>query len=112
MCDSQYFAFYFSWRDCSLFTVRLAEPLPLKHAVELALSHGAAATDTDEQRAYASYHEARNQYIPQLIVGSGLGKSWGFPLSLEGIRAVDIEFEFAVRDLQPSAAGICARGQV
>jgi outer membrane protein TolC len=52
--------------------------------VQLALNHGAAGTDTDEQRAFASYHEARNQYIPQLVVGSGLGKSWGFPLSLEG----------------------------
>lgn len=61
-----------------------AEPLPLKQAVELALNHGAAATDTDEQRAFASYREVRNQYIPQLVVGSGLGKSWGFPLSLEG----------------------------
>src|ERR1041385_1569517 len=62
----------------------LAEQLPLKRAVELALSHGSTSTDTDEQRAFASYHEARNQYIPQLVVGSGLGKSWGFPLSLEG----------------------------
>src|SRR5882724_3833018 len=62
----------------------LAEPLPLKQAVELALSHGSAGTDSDEQRAYASYHEVRNQYMPQLVVGSGLGKSWGFPLSLEG----------------------------
>src|SRR5215475_11913476 len=62
----------------------LAEPLPLKRAVELALSHGAASTDSDEQRAFASYHETRNQYIPQFVVGSGLGKSWGFPLSLEG----------------------------
>ncbi|HEY2363701.1 MAG TPA: TolC family protein [Candidatus Angelobacter sp.] len=61
-----------------------AEPLPLKQAVQLALNHGAAGTDTDEQRAFASYHETRNQYIPQLVVGSGLGKSWGFPLSLEG----------------------------
>ncbi|HEV2960520.1 MAG TPA: TolC family protein, partial [Candidatus Angelobacter sp.] len=38
----------------------------------------------DEQRAFASYHEARNQYLPQLAVGSGLGKSYGYPLSLEG----------------------------
>jgi outer membrane protein TolC len=63
-----------------------AEPLTLKHAVELALAHstttGAAAAD--EQRALASYEEARNQYVPQLVVGSGLGASWGFPLSLEG----------------------------
>jgi outer membrane protein TolC len=42
------------------------------------------AAGADEQRAFAAYHEARNQYIPQFIVGSGLGKSWGFPLSLEG----------------------------
>jgi len=63
-----------------------AEPLPLKRAVELALSHSttAAAASADEQRVFASYREARNQYIPQLVVGSGLGKSWGFPLSLEG----------------------------
>jgi len=76
------------WVVCVLFfgwsISTLAEPLPLKRAVELALSHGSAATDSDEQRAFASYHEARNQYIPQMIVGSGLGKSWGFPLSLEG----------------------------
>jgi outer membrane protein len=38
----------------------------------------------DEQRAFASYHEARNQYIPQVVAGAGLGASWGFPLSLEG----------------------------
>jgi outer membrane protein len=64
----------------------LAEPLPLKRVVELALSHSTvtAATAADEQRAFASYHEARNQYIPQMIVGAGLGASWGFPLSLEG----------------------------
>ena len=63
-----------------------AEPLPLKRAVELALAHSttAAAASADEQRVFASYREARNQYIPQLVVGSGLGKSWGFPLSLEG----------------------------
>ena len=63
-----------------------AESLPLKRAVELALAHSttAAAASADEQRVFASYREARNQYIPQLVVGSGLGKSWGFPLSLEG----------------------------
>jgi outer membrane protein TolC len=63
-----------------------AEPLPLKRAVELALAHSttAAAASADEQRVIASYREARNQYLPQLSVGSGLGKSWGFPLSLEG----------------------------
>jgi outer membrane protein TolC len=61
-----------------------AEPLTLKRAVQLALSRGAAAGSADEQRAMFSYQEARNQYIPQLVVGSGLGASWGFPLTLEG----------------------------
>jgi outer membrane protein TolC len=67
-------------------TTLAAEPLPLRRAVELALSHSTTAgvASADEQRAFASYREARNQFIPQFIVGSGLGKSWGFPLSLEG----------------------------
>ena len=63
-----------------------AEPLPLKRAVELALAHSTTAGSAvaDEQRALASYHEARNQYLPQIIAGAGLGASYGFPLSLEG----------------------------
>ena len=63
-----------------------AEQVPLKRAVELALAHSTTlqASQIDEQRAFASYHEARYQYLPQLTVGSGLGKSYGYPLSLEG----------------------------
>jgi outer membrane protein TolC len=64
----------------------LAEPVPLKRVVELALTHatGAAITAADEQRAFASYRELRNNYIPQLTTGAGLGYSYGFPLALEG----------------------------
>ena len=63
-----------------------AEQVPLKRVVELALVHSSTmqASQIDEQRAFASYHEARYQYLPQLSVGSGLGKSYGYPLSLEG----------------------------
>jgi len=63
-----------------------AEQVPLQRVVELALSHGAAmaAADAAAQRAYAAYRETRNQYLPTVVVGSGLGKTWGFPLSLEG----------------------------
>ena len=52
----------------------------------MALAHSTTmqASLIDEQRAFASYHEARYQYLPQLTVGSGLGKSYGYPLSLEG----------------------------
>jgi outer membrane protein TolC len=63
-----------------------AEQVPLKRVVELALAHSTTmqASLIDEQRTFASYHEARYQYLPQLTIGSGLGKSYGYPLSLEG----------------------------
>jgi outer membrane protein TolC len=63
-----------------------AEPLPLKRAVELALTHSTVTgmATADMQHAYSAYHESRNNYVPQLVIGSGLGKSWGFPLTLEG----------------------------
>src|SRR4051812_31888929 len=66
--------------------VLLAEPVPLKRVIELALSHatGTAIAAADEQRAAAGYREARNTYVPQLSTGAGLGYSYGFPLSLAG----------------------------
>jgi outer membrane protein TolC len=63
-----------------------AEPLPLERAIRLALAHSTTSTiaHADVQRAFASYRELRNNYIPQLVVGSGLGWSYGFPLTIEG----------------------------
>jgi outer membrane protein TolC len=63
-----------------------AEPLPLQRAIELALAHSTASAvaSADVQRTYASYREIHNNYLPQIVVGSGLGWSYGFPLSLEG----------------------------
>jgi outer membrane protein TolC len=63
-----------------------AETLPLARAIQLALAHGtsSAIANADVQRTFAAYREVRNAYLPQLIVGSGLGFSYGFPLSLEG----------------------------
>lgn len=70
----------------SLAVQAVAEPLPLKRAVDLALAHATLAgiAAADVQHASNTYQESHNAYIPQLIFGSGLGKSWGFPLSLEG----------------------------
>src|ERR1700719_4066057 len=64
----------------------LAEPVSLKRVVELALTHatGAAIASADEQRAAAAYRELRNNYVPQVSTGAGLGYSYGFPLALEG----------------------------
>src|SRR6266481_3923027 len=72
---------------CLCLAVRAsAEPLPLKRAVELALTHSTVTgiATADMQHAYSAYRESRNNYVPQLVLGSGLGKSWGFPLTLEG----------------------------
>lgn len=64
----------------------LAEPLTLKRAVELALVHSPETGQAiaDEQRASSSYREMRDQFIPQLLIGSGLGETWGYPLTLGG----------------------------
>ncbi|HXO32746.1 MAG TPA: TolC family protein, partial [Candidatus Acidoferrales bacterium] len=64
----------------------LAEPLTLKHAVELALQHanGAAIAAADQQNAAANTRELRSSYLPQLTTGAALGWSHGFPLSLAG----------------------------
>jgi outer membrane protein TolC len=63
-----------------------AEPLPLERAIRLALTHSttSAIASADVQRAYASYRELRNMFIPQVIAGSGLGWTYGYPLSIEG----------------------------
>ena len=62
-----------------------AQTITLRHAVELALTHSGQATlaDADHDKALAAYHEARSAYLPRLVLGSGLGASYGFPLSLE-----------------------------
>lgn len=63
-----------------------AEPLPLERAIRLAFAHSttSAIANADVQRAFASYRELRNNYLPQVGVGSGLGWSYGFPLTIEG----------------------------
>jgi outer membrane protein TolC len=74
--------FFFLSTVANLFS----EPVSLKRVVELALKHSTvtATAAADEQRALSSYLEARDQYVPQAAIGSGLGKTWGYPLSLEG----------------------------
>jgi len=89
-----------------------AEPLTLKRAVDLALVHSPAAgqASADEQRALASYREMRDQFIPQLLVGSGLGETWGYPLTLGGtapsivnVTAQSALYNPALRDALRSA---------
>ena len=63
-----------------------AETVSLERAVQLSLTHSTASaiSGADVQRSFAAFREVRNAYIPQLFLGSGLGYSYGFPLTLEG----------------------------
>jgi outer membrane protein TolC len=61
-----------------------AEPLSFRQAIELAAKRSTVITASDQVRAHQMYLEASRMYIPQVILGSGLAKSFGFPLSIEG----------------------------
>lgn len=71
----------------SLFSaISWADPVAFQRAIELALSHSptlAIAAD-DQVKAHEGYLEMRNGYLPTVYFGSGLAKTWGFPLSIEG----------------------------
>ncbi|HYE24744.1 MAG TPA: TolC family protein [Clostridia bacterium] len=87
-----------SWRSCLklrctalLLTAGLAVPaaaeqLTFRRTIELALEkNGVVVTSAaDIRKAQASYLEARNAYLPIVVLGSGLGYSKGVPLTLQG----------------------------
>jgi len=68
--------------------------ISFRNAMELAVEHsgimGIAAIN--QWRARKAYEEVRANYIPQLTVGSGLGYSYGFPLTLEGSAPSIVNF--------------------
>jgi outer membrane protein TolC len=63
-----------------------AETLSLERAIRLALANSTASAiaTADVQRTFASYRELRNNYLPQLTAGSGLGYTYGYPLTIQG----------------------------
>src|SRR5947209_17470266 len=74
-----------------LFLVASAIPaasasMTFQQALQLAGEHSPAVTVAadDQTRNWAAYVETRSQYLPQVVLGSGLGYSNGFPLTLEG----------------------------
>jgi outer membrane protein TolC len=62
------------------------KPLAFRTAIELALKNSATTglAGADLQRARAVVNQTHNAFLPQMVLGSGLGASYGFPLSLEG----------------------------
>jgi outer membrane protein TolC len=65
-------------------SVVYAEPLPFRQAIELAAKRSSVISAADQVRAHQMYLAAARMYIPQMIVGSGLAKTFGFPLTIEG----------------------------
>ena len=89
-----------------------AEPLTFQRAIQLATTHAPAMgiAAADQVKAQESYLEARNVYLPNVVFGSGLGYSYGYPLSLEGsapsifnVNYQSALFNFAQRDFIRSA---------
>jgi outer membrane protein TolC len=80
----------------SLFAVASlqGETVPFTKAIDAALRHSGtmAIAAAEEAHARASLLQARDAYIPQAIIGSGLGYSWGFPVALEGAAPSIVNF--------------------
>ena len=62
------------------------KPLAFRTAIELALKNSATIglSQADLQRARSVVRQTKDVFLPQMVLGSGLGASYGFPLSLEG----------------------------
>src|ERR1700752_2714459 len=63
-----------------------ADPVSFRRAIDLAVTQSSpmAAASADQARALNAYQEARNLFLPQMVLGSGLAATYGFPLSIEG----------------------------
>src|SRR5579871_6227802 len=62
------------------------KPLAFRTVIELALKNSATTglSQADLQRARSVVRQTKDVFLPQMVLGSGLGGSYGFPLSLEG----------------------------
>jgi len=69
-------------------------PIPFRQAVSLALQNSGVMgiASVNQWRSFKAYQEVRNHYLPQLTIGSGLGYSYGFPLTLEGSAPSVVNF--------------------
>ena len=97
-CRSRVAALLFAvlWLAASLYASDSPAPEPLRFrtAIDLALQHSGVMgiATVNQWRSRKAYEEVRNHYLPQLTVGSGLGYSYGFPLTLEGSAPSVVNF--------------------
>jgi outer membrane protein TolC len=89
-----------------------AQELTFAHAIQLALVHSPAMGEAvaDQMKAQDAYQEMFNQYKPNLTIGSGVGYSYGYPLSIEGsapsifnVNYMSTLYSPALRDFLKSA---------
>ncbi len=69
-----------------LLGVAQSEQISFKRAIELALRHSGTLSiaQAEQTRTYQNYIATRANYIPSVTLGSGLGYSFGVPLTIEG----------------------------
>jgi outer membrane protein TolC len=69
-----------------LATTAFAEPITFKRAVEAALRHSGtmAIAHADQTKTYQDYLTVKDSYLPSVAFGSGLGYSFGIPLTIVG----------------------------
>ncbi|HLK08516.1 MAG TPA: TolC family protein [Candidatus Angelobacter sp.] len=62
------------------------KPLAFRAAIDLAIKNSTTSgvAVADLQHARAGVSQTKDVFLPQVVIGSGLGASYGFPLSLEG----------------------------
>jgi outer membrane protein TolC len=89
-----------------------AQKVSFGQALDLALkrSAGMGMAVADQVRARQGYLETRNAYVPQVTFGSGVAKTWGYPMSIEGsapsifnINSQSYLINFAQRDFMRAA---------
>src|SRR4051812_28916463 len=71
-----------------------AETVPFNKAIDAALKHSGAMAIAAAETAHAqaSLQQAKHAYIPNAVIGSGLGYSFGFPITLEGAAPSIVNF--------------------
>ncbi len=69
-----------------LVATAFAEPITFRRAVEAALKHSGtmAIAAADQTRMREQYLSAKDSYLPSLTFGSGIGYSFGIPLTIVG----------------------------
>jgi len=92
------------------------KPLAFRTAIELALKNSTTTgmARADAQRARSTVTQSRDVFLPQMVLGSGLGGSYGFPLSLEGAApsSFNVNFQGALLNAAQRANLKAARSDV